>query len=56
MTNHHCVVECEEQLSTAQDNVVETGFSAKNADEERKCPDFELDQLTQTVMLLIPPT
>jgi Peptidase S46 len=47
MTNHHCVVECEEQLSTAQENFVETGFSAKNADEERKCPDFELDQLSQ---------
>jgi len=47
MTNHHCVVECEEQLSTAQENLVEAGFSAKNAAEERKCPDFELDQLTQ---------
>jgi Peptidase S46 len=47
MTNHHCVVECEEQLSTAQANFVETGFSARNADEERKCPDFELDQLTR---------
>jgi Peptidase S46 len=47
MTNHHCVVECEEQLSTAKENLVETGFSAKNADEERKCPDFELDQLTR---------
>jgi len=46
MTNHHCVVECEEHLSTAQENLVETGFSAKNADEERRCPDFELDQLT----------
>ena len=47
MTGHHCVVECEEQLSTAQENFVETGFSATNADDERKCPDFELDQLTQ---------
>jgi len=47
MTNHHCVVECEQQLSTAQENLVQTGFSAENADEERKCPAFELDQLTQ---------
>ncbi len=47
MTNHHCVVECEEQLSTAQENLVEAGFSARSAAEERKCPDFELDQLTQ---------
>ncbi len=49
MTNHHCVVDCEEQLSTAQTNFVETGFSAKSAEEERKCPDLELDQLTQIV-------
>jgi len=47
MTNHHCVVECEEQLSTAQENFVETGFSAKTAAEERKCPVLELDQLNQ---------
>jgi Peptidase S46 len=47
MTNHHCVVQCEEQISTAQANFVETGFSANTAAEERKCPDFELDQLTQ---------
>jgi Peptidase S46 len=47
MTNHHCVVNCEEQLSTAQANIVETGFSAQTAAEERKCPDFELDQLMQ---------
>jgi hypothetical protein len=49
MTNHHCIVECEQQLSTAHKNLVETGFSAKNANEERKCPAFELDQLTQIV-------
>jgi len=47
MTNHHCVVECEEQLSTAQENFVETGFSARTAAEERKCPVLELDQLNQ---------
>jgi hypothetical protein len=47
MTNHHCVVECVEQLSTPQQNLVETGFTAKTAAEERKCPDFELDQLVE---------
>ena len=47
MTNHHCVVECVEQLSTPQQNLVETGFSAKTIAEERKCPAFELDQLVQ---------
>jgi hypothetical protein len=47
MTNHHCVVECVEQLSTPQQNLVETGFTAKTPAEERKCPAFELDQLVQ---------
>jgi hypothetical protein len=47
LTNHHCVVECVEQLSTPQQNLVETGFAAKTAAEERKCPAFELDQLVQ---------
>jgi hypothetical protein len=47
MTNHHCVVECVQQLSTAHQDFVETGFSAKTAAEERKCPAFELDQLVE---------
>ena len=47
MTNHHCVVECVEQVSTPQQNFVDDGFVAKTAAEERKCPDFELDQLVQ---------
>ena len=47
MTNHHCVVECVEQLSTPTENYVESGFIAKTQAEERKCPAFELDQLTQ---------
>jgi len=47
MTNHHCVVECAEQLSTPQQNFVNDGFSAKTSAEERKCPAFELDQLTE---------
>jgi Peptidase S46 len=47
MTNHHCVVDCVEQLSTPKQNFVETGFAAKSVAEERKCPDFELDQLVE---------
>src|SRR5271157_315111 len=47
MTNHHCVVECVEQISTPQQNFVEKGFAAKTVAEERKCPDFELDQLVE---------
>jgi Peptidase S46 len=47
MTNHHCVLDCVEQLSTAQGNLVEKGFSASTAADERKCPAFELDQLIE---------
>jgi hypothetical protein len=47
MTNHHCVLDCVQELSTAQQNFVETGFAAQTLADERKCPAFELDQLTQ---------
>ena len=47
MTNHHCVVECLEQLSTPQHKFEEEGFQAKTSAEEGKCPDFELDQLIE---------
>ncbi len=47
MTNHHCVVDCVEQLSTPQQNFQEDGYSAKTPAEEKKCPDFELDQLVE---------
>ncbi len=47
MTNHHCVVDCVQALSTPQQNLVEAGFTAQTAAEERKCDNFELDQLTQ---------
>ncbi len=48
MTNHHCVLECVQELLTVQENLVENGFSASTPAEERKCPAFELDQLTHT--------
>jgi hypothetical protein len=47
MTNHHCVVECVEQLSTPKQNFVDDGFVAKTEADERKCPAFELDQLVE---------
>ena len=46
MTNHHCVVECVGQLSTAQRDYVPSGFYAKTQADEVACPNFELDQLT----------
>ncbi len=47
MTNHHCVLDCVEQLSTADHNFVQDGFSAGTSADEKKCPEFELDQLMQ---------
>jgi hypothetical protein len=47
MTNYHCVVDCVKSLSTSQQNFVKSGFAAQTAGEERKCPDFELDQLEE---------
>jgi hypothetical protein len=45
MTNHHCVLECVQQLSTSVQNFVQNGFIAQAEAEEKKCPVFELDQL-----------
>ena len=47
MTNHHCVIECVEALSSEQHNFSEDGFVAKTVAEEKKCPAFELDQLVE---------
>jgi hypothetical protein len=47
MTNHHCAMDCIDQLSTPQSNLVESGFYARTLTDERTCPDFELDRLTQ---------
>jgi len=47
MTNHHCVVDCVQSLSTAQQNFVDKGFSATTVADERKCPAFELDKLIE---------
>jgi hypothetical protein len=47
MTNHHCAHSCIEQLSTATHDFVQTGFYAKEAKDEVKCPDMEANQLVE---------
>jgi hypothetical protein len=47
MTNHHCAHECIQQLSTAKKDFVASGFLARSDKEEVRCPDIEVDQLTQ---------
>lgn len=45
LTNHHCVISCVEELSTASEDLVNDGFYARTLQEERTCPNFELNQL-----------
>jgi len=47
MTNHHCSHSCIEQLSTKEKDFVAQGFYAPQLDNEVKCPEMEIDQLTQ---------
>src|SRR5713101_5964322 len=46
MTNHHCAHSCIEQLSTKDKDFVKEGFFASTPDQEVKCPEIELNQLT----------
>jgi hypothetical protein len=45
MTNHHCVETCLEQLSTAERNLIASGFHARALEDERRCPVLEVNQL-----------
>ena len=48
MTNHHCVVECVEQISTPEQNSVESRLRCENARRgTASVPHFELDQLVE---------
>lgn len=45
LTNHHCVETCLEGLSSPQEDLLANGFFARTFEEERVCPNFELNQL-----------
>jgi hypothetical protein len=45
MTNHHCVRECVQQLSTPKADYIEKGFTAASAQQERQCPAMEVNRL-----------
>jgi hypothetical protein len=46
MTNYHCAVGCVESLSSKGSNLLQTGFYAASAAEERVCPGVQINQLT----------
>jgi hypothetical protein len=46
LTNHHCVVECVQDLSTPQNDLVKAGFYTRTRTEERTCPGQQAEILT----------
>ncbi|MDB4969561.1 MAG: hypothetical protein JWN44_5250 [Myxococcales bacterium] len=47
MTNHHVGADCIHKLGKANNDLIKTGFYAKAAADEIKCPDLELNVLTK---------
>jgi len=47
LTNHHCVFECEQALSTAEQDYVTSGFLTHARTEERLCPGMQAEILQQ---------
>ena len=45
LTNHHCVSDCEDDLSSSSRDFVKDGFEALTRPEERQCPGMEADIL-----------
>ena len=47
MTNHHCVRDCIQQLSTARRDLIKNGFFPKKISEEQTCPALEINRLLE---------
>ncbi len=46
LTNHHCVIACVQDLSTEKIDYVQAGFTARNREDERKCPGQQAEIVT----------
>ncbi len=46
LTNHHCVRDCAQNLSTSQTDYVKDGFSAARREDEKLCPGMQAEILT----------
>ena len=46
LTNHHCVASCVEQNSTAENNILKTGFTAGTREQEKKCAGQQAEVVT----------
>ena len=49
LTNHHCVVGCLQELSSAETDYVKNGFVVSTREEEKRCPGQTADVLTDIV-------
>ncbi len=48
LTNRHCVESCIAQISSPKQDFTRDGFYAQTGDQETRCPEMEVDQLTDT--------
>ena len=48
LTNHHCVADCAQALSTAKRNLVTDGFAVQSRKQEGLCPGMQAEILSQT--------
>src|ERR1700744_252467 len=46
LTNHHCVRDCAQNLSTAQVDYVQNGFNSATREDEKLCPGMQAEILT----------
>lgn len=46
LTNHHCVASCIQNLSTAENDLLDKGFTAPARSDERKCPGQQAEVVT----------
>lgn len=49
LTNQHCIEECIAQLSTPKHDYTSDGFYARSREQEQRCPEMEIDELTDTL-------
>ncbi|MEK6806962.1 MAG: S46 family peptidase [Pseudomonadota bacterium] len=47
LTNHHCVNECVQQLSSGDKDFIRDGFLAQKQEDEVRCPEIELNRLEE---------
>jgi hypothetical protein len=47
MTNHHCARDCVSELADSQHDYIANGFYAAKAEDEKKCPQLEANQLVE---------